>query len=593
MHYKVIAIDLDGTIAKDGIVASETFKLFDQAKKAGFALLLVTGRRLEVLPDIGPFEDWFEAIIAENGATIYYPANEQVILPFGTVDDKVTKQLEAVGIPIEKGMAIIATWRPHDEQVLKVLSQTGYAATVEHNKGAVMVLPPGASKGTALRVALQELGYSARNLLVVGDAENDRSMFNLAELSIAVSNAVPEIKDIADIVLDHPRGAGVRTFINQLISGKTPRHRSRAFHSISLGKTPENQPVLLAPTNFVDNNLAIIGESGSGKSWLAGLLVENLLKLNYQVCIIDPEGDYRGLRSFPHTMLIGGVETEPLPVVDVLTIYEYTDLNIILDLSLYTLEKQQKYVYELLFGLSSLKAQRGKPHWVLIDEIQYFCPTEGSTITDLILDHFSEGGITIVSYRPALVAPLLLQRIDHWLFTRLELADQIEVLKTVFSKREGITTPDWSMIPKLTTKQVYLSMGNTAQIDAPASGILNFDASRRIVPHVRHLHKYLRAPLPSEKRFYFFINNQDDYQGPLSAASLWEFNKIIGQLPTYCLEYHMDRKDFEQWTSKVLHDQELARRINKINRKKLRGTALQDALKLTVSERFNTLEKLI
>jgi len=35
---------------------------------------------------------------------------------------------------MEKGNAILATWQPYYQKILKVLSETGYAATVEYNK---------------------------------------------------------------------------------------------------------------------------------------------------------------------------------------------------------------------------------------------------------------------------------------------------------------------------------------------------------------------------------------------------------------------------------------------------------------------------
>ena len=52
-----------------------------------------------------------------------------------------------------------------------------------------MVLPLGATKGTGLAYALHELGYSPHNVAACGDAENDRSLFEVAEYAAAVANA--------------------------------------------------------------------------------------------------------------------------------------------------------------------------------------------------------------------------------------------------------------------------------------------------------------------------------------------------------------------------------------------------------------------
>ena len=39
-------------------------------------------------------------------------------------------------------------------------------------------------------------------------------------------------------------------------------------------------------------NILIAGPSGSGKSTVTAGIVERLIEQNYQVCVIDPEGDY-------------------------------------------------------------------------------------------------------------------------------------------------------------------------------------------------------------------------------------------------------------------------------------------------------------
>src|SRR5690606_34039182 len=126
-----------------------------------------------------------------------------VVLPFGRLAPEIGERLHVRGIPLEKGMALVATWMPYIEVVDEVLRETGRGATVEFNKGAVMVLPPGATKGTGLRFALHEMGYSPHNVVACGDAENDRSLFEVAEFSAAVANATPEIRELADWVLPH------------------------------------------------------------------------------------------------------------------------------------------------------------------------------------------------------------------------------------------------------------------------------------------------------------------------------------------------------------------------------------------------------
>ena len=49
------------------------------------------------------------------------------------------------------------------------------------NKGRVMSLPQGVSKATGLRIVLASLRVSARNMVAIGDAENDHELLRLAE----------------------------------------------------------------------------------------------------------------------------------------------------------------------------------------------------------------------------------------------------------------------------------------------------------------------------------------------------------------------------------------------------------------------------
>ena len=315
MHLKILALALDGTLAENDQVAPATWQVLRKAKKKGFRFILVTGRRLEELAKIGPFETYFEAIVAENGAVIHFVASDTVIMPFGSVAADIIQELGTLNIPLTRGMAIAATWKPNDQQILAVLAKKGFSVTLEYNREAVMLLPPGATKGTGLLAALQELGYSYHNVLAIGDAENDRSLFSTAEYAVAVANADPEIKKTTDLTLTLPNGAGIQEFLGDLIHNKSALHSIRSKHLITLGKNRDQSPFQLSTFHFIDGNLGVFGASGSGKSWLSGLLAEALLRKDYQICIIDPEGDHRNIKRFPHTLLLGGT-TVPPPTLD-------------------------------------------------------------------------------------------------------------------------------------------------------------------------------------------------------------------------------------------------------------------------------------
>jgi hypothetical protein len=565
-----------------------------QAKAAGLFIILVTGRTWDSLIPESPYTTieatLCEAIVAENGAVVYFPRRDIVALPFGRLNPTVLHRLEDLGVPLKRGTATVATHVPHDKVILEALRKMGGGATVEYNRGAVMVLPPGATKGTGLHYALRELGCSPHNVVACGDAENDRSLFEMVELAAAVSNAPPDIQALADVVLPHTSRAGVRTLVRDILAGRIPHHQSRPNRRLFLGHRMNGTPVHVDPLALVNSNLGIFGSSGSGKSWLAGLLAEELLKHGYQVCIIDPEGDYRALGAGPHSLLLGGPEKQLPPIADVINFFECSRVSLVLDLSAYTARDRSAYTLNLLRALRDLRTQRGQPHWFLIDEAQHLCPSDRDKLTHFLLEAMQKGGgFGLVSYRPSQMAPTLLEALHHWMLTCLRLPKDIEALESFLGKHAGGSAA-LSQLPTLPMGQAYLSFSDAKQPPASTKGLVQFHVGARTVPHIRHLRKYLQAPLPGPKRFYFH-DESGRYLGR-AAANLWEFREALSNLPAGSLQYHLRRGDFERWLQDVLHDDELARRVHKIGSRNLEGAAMRQALLGAVIERYEELDSL-
>jgi hydroxymethylpyrimidine pyrophosphatase-like HAD family hydrolase len=108
--------------------------------------------------------------------------------------------------------------RPNEKTIVDVIGKLGLERQVIFNKEAVMVLPTGVNKGTGLVAALQELKFSAHNVVGVGDAENDLSFLSLCECSVAVANALPSLKEQADYTTKADNGDGVTELIEQLLA---------------------------------------------------------------------------------------------------------------------------------------------------------------------------------------------------------------------------------------------------------------------------------------------------------------------------------------------------------------------------------------
>jgi hydroxymethylpyrimidine pyrophosphatase-like HAD family hydrolase len=218
MRYHVLAADYDGTLATDGRVDAETLAALERLRASGRCLVLVTGRIFSDLAQLFPRTDLFDAIVAENGATLWRPGNGERNLaqPPPAV---FVHALRDRGVPFSQGHVVVATSEPHEAAVLRAVEELGLELQVIRNKGAVMVLPANVDKETGLEAALAELGLAVEQAVAVGDAENDEPMLASAGMGVAVANALPSVKLGADLVTVGAAGAGVAEVVARLLAG--------------------------------------------------------------------------------------------------------------------------------------------------------------------------------------------------------------------------------------------------------------------------------------------------------------------------------------------------------------------------------------
>jgi hydroxymethylpyrimidine pyrophosphatase-like HAD family hydrolase len=217
MRYGALACDYDGTLAHDGRVDAETVQALERLRASGRTLILVTGRELDELATVFRRLDLFDRVVAENGALLYRPDTGEERRLAEPPPPALVAALRARGVPLSVGRVIVATVSPHETTVLEVIRELGFELHVVFNKGSVMVLPSGTNKATGLSAALAELGLSARDTVGVGDAENDQAFLAFCGRAVAVANALPTVKERADLVTTGARGAGVVELIEAIL----------------------------------------------------------------------------------------------------------------------------------------------------------------------------------------------------------------------------------------------------------------------------------------------------------------------------------------------------------------------------------------
>ncbi|MCL4810662.1 MAG: HAD hydrolase family protein, partial [Thermoanaerobaculia bacterium] len=363
-HYRAVALDYDGTLTSTGRLDETILKALATLREEKLRLVLVTGRIPWELLELCPHaEELFDRIVWENGAVVWGARGARVLAP--PVPSSLEEALATRGVALRRGQAILAGHARDAVAALEEIGRLGLEVQVVRNRQEMMLVPSGVSKGTGLFDALGDLGISRHSTLAVGDGENDHSLLGACELGVAVADAVPSLRQAADVVLDEPGSAGLARFLlgPSVLSDETPE--PRRFQAV-VGTYEDGSPARI-PASGV--NVLVTGGTMSGKSHLTGLIAERLLGLGYSLCVLDPEGDHVSLGRLRGVLVVGG--SEPLPGPDQLPrLIEHRFGSVVVDLSFLDPHEKAAYCRAALEELGALWKDTGLPHWLFVDEAQ-------------------------------------------------------------------------------------------------------------------------------------------------------------------------------------------------------------------------------
>jgi hydroxymethylpyrimidine pyrophosphatase-like HAD family hydrolase len=220
MRFLALASDYDGTLADNGAVGAETLAALQEFRASGRKLILVTGRELPDLETVFPQLDLFDRMVVENGAVLYDPHTRVKRALGAAPPPALVDALDRRGVrPLSVGDVIVSAGRPYERIAREVIRDLRLELQVILNKDSIMVVPAGVDKASGLRTTLDELGLSHHDVVGVGDAENDHAFLNTCGYSVAVANALPALKEIADLTTQGADGAGVIELIELILSG--------------------------------------------------------------------------------------------------------------------------------------------------------------------------------------------------------------------------------------------------------------------------------------------------------------------------------------------------------------------------------------
>jgi hypothetical protein len=217
-------------------------------------------------------------------------------------------ELQRRGIQVSVGETVVETAATSACTALEVLRLLEQPLILTFNRGRLMLLPQAVAKSTGLRQALVALRVSIHNTVGIGDAENDHDLLDACEVGVAVAWGSPALRAVAHEVIDGTGPAAVADYIHRIVHQPRLSAAQMGRRRLLLGHQHDGEPVSLA---IRGRTVLIAGEPGTGKSWLAGLLCEQLILQGYCVCVIDPEGDYRSLDTLPGVITLGGDDPPP------------------------------------------------------------------------------------------------------------------------------------------------------------------------------------------------------------------------------------------------------------------------------------------
>ncbi|MCX2926392.1 HAD family hydrolase [Streptomyces sp. NEAU-W12] len=265
----LIATDLDGTLLRgDDTLSDRSLAALALVARAGVRHLVVTGRPA---PRVRPLLDDLGSTglaVCAQGAQVYDAGTDRLLwsvtldrelaeTALGKIEAEVGELHAAVDQNGADGLTLIESGylMPHptlpavrverrddlwarpiskvllrhpdlndDELAAAARAAVGSLATVTMSgPGTVELQPCGVTKATGLALAAEHLGLDPERTVAFGDMPNDIPMFDWAAHGVAMANAHPELKAVADEVTTSNEDDGVAVVLERLFGGAEPR----------------------------------------------------------------------------------------------------------------------------------------------------------------------------------------------------------------------------------------------------------------------------------------------------------------------------------------------------------------------------------
>jgi phosphoglycolate phosphatase len=218
---KAVALDVDGTITdKRRRLCPSAILAIQEVENKGIPVIIVTGNILAFSKFLSMLLGTTGGLVAENGGVIQFDEGETVLGDLEKCQKahdflKTIYPVKKVEYSLER-VSEIALYRNISSKLIKNALKD-YDVEIYDSGFAVHITDPKVNKGSSLIKLLQNRGISGEEVLAVGDSENDLDFLKMAGIKVAVANADPELKDLADYVTEKPYGDGVKEALERFL----------------------------------------------------------------------------------------------------------------------------------------------------------------------------------------------------------------------------------------------------------------------------------------------------------------------------------------------------------------------------------------
>ncbi|EGT3616526.1 HAD family phosphatase [Clostridium perfringens] len=273
MNYKMICIDMDGTLLNSKKVVSDENRIaLKKAYEKGVHIIICTGRNAKNAVYFSEFLGVNCAVIANNGAwvidedkeviiskdvlnekqcldimkickefrgvpsfhsrdMVYWPSKFRKHLCDFILNKKIPEKHRVKNVYVEDenswvdifredniGKCIIIELNPKKLRKIReeLVKKEDYEIT-QSGKYALEVNNKGVSKGRAVKALAKEYNISREEVICIGDNENDLSMITYAGLGVAMGNSIDSLKEKADYVTESNDKNGVAKVIYEFV----------------------------------------------------------------------------------------------------------------------------------------------------------------------------------------------------------------------------------------------------------------------------------------------------------------------------------------------------------------------------------------